>query len=227
MNNPEGRKRLLLIGAGIIGCIVILSILFALFGPKSAEERKVAEPLPANTPAAIENGGKAFNALGESAYYELRVNLGAFFAQQYSNNELTSFKVTKVVSSDTSKKSIEFEGEFRGKSKTYLIKAAAAPNSQISLEISEAKSGKAIEATLPANSKESAYVRTLPIDRETYTITYDDDTNEFVLQMFDDTTENRAKAAEELKAGLGVASLDGIAYRYFYPSSFFRGEVSE
>lgn len=220
------RKKVLFIIIGIFVGIFALVLIVVLMSPGPPEESKATEFLQEDAPVTIENGDELFAFLGEPRFAKFRVNLASIHKNRSSEQALVSFKIEKVTNKDEQKGSISLEGKFNDSSDIYVIQLTKQPNNQLAIKAS-VKGQEIDNSALPANSKRANYIITLPIDRTSYSIDYSAESDEFILQMFDDTEQNRAAAANELLTGLGVQSLEGVNYRFFYPTSYFRGEVSE
>jgi hypothetical protein len=214
LKNQDGITRTTLV---IVVCFVVMFLfLFGLYFRSDSNVGVGEEYSDQNGPALLKSSEKLYEAIGNQGQFEAVTYDLAYFArstlEKYKDKTKTKDVVFEIGNKLTNEgNAINFEGRFTESKDLILIKIEKKNFERIKTSITNDKSKKNIDAELPSNSKENQYIGTLPIKRDTYTITYFVATKSFFvsLKSIDIDTEQIA-AMEEMKSSLGLEDLSTI-----------------
>jgi|GEM_PF-1154223 len=212
--NQEGITRTTLL---IVVCLGVLSLF--LFGLYFNSDRNVGvgeEFSDQNGPALLKSSEKLYEAIDNQGQFEAVTSDLAYFArttlEKYKDNSKVKDVVFEVSDKLTKEGSvISFEGRFAESKDLIRIKLEKKNFERIKVSITNEKTKNNIDPQLPSNSKENQYIGTLPIKRDTYTITYFVASKSFFVSLKSNNIDTEQIAAmDEIKSSLGLEDLSTI-----------------
>lgn len=210
MDDQKRKKRILYLS--IAGFIILLLLVLVSTNKKNDIDVLPEEVSSINysDKAVIKNSKLLLPSLGSTVRYELL----AKDLYYYGKNSYDSYKKDKAVigfevTSDIKKNgdSLSFEGHFGANNNKILVVVKKLNNLRLYTTITNNKTEKNLDTSLPSNNKRNQFIATLPIAKDNFSISYDSSTDSFTLNLHEGTSAVLDKAGEYLASSIGVKDI--------------------
>jgi hypothetical protein len=201
--------------AFIIAGLVVFCLIAFIVGQNISADKglaKTTEYTPSDAPAVMNDSEDLYRLIdNDEQFTALREDLGVFGRKNIKNYK--SNKVVDVifgVKNKATKKDnkISFEGKYEESKNTIAIVLTKLDNDRAYVSITDKKTKISIDSELPSNSKRNQFIGSLPLKKDTYSISYLKATDEFFIAINSgDLATVETAALTELKSQLGVKSL--------------------
>ena len=213
MNDPYKKKRFMYIA---IGVFVFLSLFLMLINKGGGHNNIDSLPDEGSSNnytsrAVITNGKELFLAIGNGVSYDLLGDdLYAFGKLSYKNYKKHGAVIGFLVTSKIQKTGSEytFQGHYGVSNNPVLIHIKMLNHSRLNTSIIDTKSKFSQDNQLPSNNKRNQLIALTPIDQPGYSISHDDTTDFFIINIYDGTGDRLSKASAYLANKLGIKNLE-------------------
>jgi hypothetical protein len=211
MNDQQiRRKKLVVGGAVLVG--VILFIAFISSGKGNPIDKLPEEGSSVNYSdiAVISKGEELFKDLGGSISYDLfGKDLYYFGKNSYKNYSKEKAVIGFLITSETKKVNNEyvFEGRFGAVSNKISVSVKPLERHRIYTKITDTKTKKDLNSSLPSNNKRNQFIATLPVTKDDFSIDFDETSDTFVINIYDGDPSLYDTASKHLASQIGAKDL--------------------
>jgi hypothetical protein len=190
--------------------IVVISFLLLFFsfmggGGSKIDSAPYENENPNNSRMAImSNGDELFDVLGNATSYDyVSSDLFLFAKTAYLKYSDEKQSLGFMVSSVSQKNGVIYvSGRFGATNNEIKIVIEKLKKNRIKLQITDEKTKLNIDNLLDSNSSKNQFIGSLPLDESGFTITYLDDKDTFLVNVFN-SSENYEKAVSLIRTTLG------------------------
>lgn len=216
----SNRKSLIIAGvftaAGVLLLILTSSVL-----NKSSYDAPESNFIPSGAPATLLSAGELYRNIEINQYEQLRKDL-TNYARNYKNSgdEIITYELVGPVNINNDL--IVFDLESKNKPEHQIsVSLERKPYQRISLSFVDKKlNSSEFDSSLESNSKRNQYVATLPIQRDNYTIDFNQQEDKFLIQLYVKDSSLIELALKEIYTGTEIGSLKPSDYDITVPGVF-------
>ncbi len=210
MNISKNNKLLLVTGVVFVALIGIVGL---LSGGNSKKQQPSSNYFPTYAPATLPKSEKLYTSLGAIRFEQLRNDLTLVARDAYKS---TTDDVVYEVSGIEEKNGgpVSFTAKYLGApGYTLAVSATKLPNDRIGLKFTDKKTNDSnMSNSLRSNSPRNAYIATLPVTQELFTIEFDATNDTLVVSLGERSKAARDAANLTLTTALGDISKEKINY---------------
>lgn len=220
LNNLSYRKKLMLSIALVIAAIILL---FA--SVNTLIKKEVQQPssnfIPSSAPATLLNASNLYAQLEINQYEQLRKDLTNYSRNYRSvTEEIVTYKLVSDVDEKDGK--LYFTVDSINKPEHSIeVSLQKMPQQRIILSFVDKKTGEFnFDQSLYSNSVKNQFISTLPYSDSRFTIEYSQESNKFVVILYERSDATKEAALTVLKNGIKETELDATDYDLILPGFF-------
>ncbi len=212
MNDLDKKNRFVYIAVGIFVFLSLFLMLFFGSGSKSSIDSLPKEGGSGDfsSRAVVSNGKDLFATIGNGVSYDLLGDdLYAFGRLSYKGYKKYGTIVGFLVTSKIQKTGNEysFEGHYGASNNKISVRVKTLNHSRLNTSITDTKTKIHHNSELPSNNKRNKLITLTPIEQPGYSISHDDSTDYFIINIYDGTQDRLNTASSYLAAKLGIKDL--------------------
>jgi hypothetical protein len=220
LSNLSNRKKLMLSAV-----LVIAGMLLMFVSINTLTNEDVQQPssnfIPSSAPATLLNAGSLYEQLEINQYEQLRKDL-TNYSRNYKSvtEEIVTYRLVSDVVEEDGKLLFTVES-FNKPEHSIGIVLQKMPQQRVALSFVDKKTGDSgFDQSLYSNSVKNKYISTLPYNDSKFTIEYSQDSNKFVVILYERSDATKEAALAVIRNGTKETELDSNDYDLLLPGFF-------